>query len=128
MTCGVNGDPLSEGKLDLPERLEVPIHEEWTWARDFIEQRGWREAVTYRETAPHEYVVRKWETDEQGNRNFNRFAILIRRFGYADYYYKVRHIYWAIDELKYWTMGWPVEETMVINRTRVDAPEPWKDG
>jgi hypothetical protein len=34
----------------------------------------WREAVTYRETAPHEYVVRKWEVDEQG----------IRRFGYAD--------------------------------------------
>jgi hypothetical protein len=27
----------------------------------------------------------------------------------------------------YWTMGWPVEETAVINRARVDAPEPWKD-
>jgi hypothetical protein len=44
----------------------------------------WREAVTYRETAPHEYVVRKWEVDEQGNRDFDRFVILIRRFGYAD--------------------------------------------
>ena len=45
---------------------------------------------------------------------------------YADFYYRVRHLYWAIDEFKYWTMGWPVEETEVINRARVDAPEPWK--
>ncbi len=37
-------------------------------------------------------------------------------------------ISWAIDELKYWTMGWPVKETTVINRARVDAPEPWKEG
>ena len=42
-------------------------------------------------------------------------------------YYRVRHIYWAIDEHKYWTMGWPVEKTTVINRARVDAPEPWKE-
>ena len=38
----------------------------------------------------------------------------------------VRHLYWVIDEFRYWTMGWPVEETIVINRARVDAPEPWK--
>ncbi len=50
----------------------------------------------------------------------------IRRFGYADFYFRVRHLYWAIDEWKYWTMGWPVAETVVINRARVDAPEPWK--
>jgi hypothetical protein len=122
-----NGDPLREGKLDVPELLEEPTLDEWVWARDFIARRKWREAVTYRETAPHEYVVRKWETDEQGNRDFDRFITLIRRFGYADFYYKLRHIYWAIDEFKYWTMGWPVEETTVINRARVDAPEPWKE-
>ncbi len=127
MRYGVNGDPLSEGKLDLPELLEEPTGEEWAWARDFIARRRWREAVTYRETAPHEYVVRKWEVDEQGNQDFDRFIRMIRRFGYADYYYKVRHIYWEIDSFKYWTMGWPVEETTVINRARIDAPEPWKE-
>jgi hypothetical protein len=123
---GVNGDPLQAGKLDLPELLEEPSTDEWVWARDFIAQRSWREAVTYRETAPHEYVVRKWESDEQGNQDFGSFISLIRRFGYADFYYKVRHLYWVIDEFKYWTMGWPVEETTIINRARVDAPEPWK--
>lgn len=127
MYYGANGDPLSNGKLDLPELLEVPSSEEWKWARDFIKQLRWREATSYRETAPHEYIVRNWEADAQGHPDFNYFIILIRRFGYADYYYKVRHIYWAIDEFKYWTMGWPVEETTVINRARLDAPEPWKE-
>jgi hypothetical protein len=128
MSYGVNGDPLSEGKLDLPELLEKPTPDEWAWARGFIEQRSWHEASTYRTTAPHEYVVRKWETDEQGGLDFDRFITLTRRFGFADFYYKVRHIYWAIDEFKYWTMGWPVDETIIINRARVDAPEPWKEG
>jgi hypothetical protein len=128
MSFGVNGDPLSEGKLDLSELREEPTPEEWEWAWDFIAQRSWREAVTYRKTAPHEYVVRKWETDEQGGLDFDRFITLIRRLGFADYYYKVRHIYWALDDFKYWTMGWPVDETIIINRARVDAPEPWKEG
>jgi hypothetical protein len=123
---GVNGDILKEGKLDLPELREVSTTEELDWARGFIAQRSWREAVTYRNTAPHEYVVRAWETDKQGNLDFDRFVILVRRFGYADFFYQVRHLYWAIDEFKYWTMGWPVEETIIINRARVDAPEPWK--
>ena len=126
MRYGVNGDPLADGKLDLPELCEQPIAEERVWARNFVARRKWREAATYRETSPHEYMVRKWETDEQGNRDFDSFVVLIRRFGYADFYYRVRHLYWAIDDFKYWTMGWPVSETIVINRARVDAPEPWK--
>ena len=123
---GENGDPLHEGKLDLPELLEVPAPDEWAWAKDFIARRKWREAVTYRKTAPHEYTVREWEVGTQANRDFDQFTIYVRRFGYADVFYKIRHIYWAVAEFKYWTMGWPVEQTTVINRARVDAPEPWK--
>ena len=124
---GVHGDYLKDGKLDLPELLETPSTEDWAWARDFIRRRKWQEAVTYRETAPHEYTVRKWLPDEGGGADFDRFVRLIRRFGYADFYYQIRHLYWAVDELKYWTMGWPVSETTVINRARVDAVEPWRD-
>jgi hypothetical protein len=127
MRYGVNGDPLREGKLDLPELLEKPSDDDWAWAREFVAQRSWREAATYRETAPHEYVVRKWEASDQGNEDFSRFITLIRRFGCADFYYRVRHIYWTVDGFKYWTMGWPVEETTVINRASLDAPEPWKE-
>lgn len=126
MRYGKNGDPLREGKLDLPELLEKPAAEERAWAETFITQRTWREAVTYRETAPHQYIVRTGEKGAQGNRDFDRFIACIRRFGFADFYYRVRHIYWEINEFKYWTMGWPVEDTTVINRARVGAPEPWK--
>jgi len=115
MRYGKDGDPLKDGKLDLPELLEIPNTVEWSWAKTFVEKRIWREAKTYRETAPHEYIVRDCEVDDKGNEAFNRFIIMIRRFGYADYFYKVRHIYWTIDEHKYWTMGWPVDETTVIN-------------
>lgn len=124
---GVNGDPLPAGKLDLPELLEVPAPEDLVWAEGFIARRKWREASTYRETAPHEYTVREWESGERAQQDFDRFTTAIRRFGYADFFYESRHIYWVVGEFKYWTMGWPVAETTVINRARVDSPEPWKD-
>jgi hypothetical protein len=123
---GVNGDLLQEGKLDLPELREEPTTEELAWAHEFIKGRRWREAVTYRVTAPHEYTVRDWQRSARASTDFDRFVALVRRCGYADFYYQVRHIYWPVDELKYWTMGWPVQETTVINRARLDAPEPWK--
>jgi len=121
---GANGDPLREGKLDLPELLEAPAPEEWAWAKEFIARRKWRDAITYRKTAPHEYTVREWEVGEQANRDFDQFTVFIRRFGYADYFYSVRHPYWVVDSFRYWTMGWPVAETTVINRARVDVPQP----
>jgi hypothetical protein len=124
---GVHGDPLADGKLDLAELRESPTEDEWTWAREFIRHRRWQEAVTYRKTAPHEYTIREWQPDLGAVAEFAAFAILIRRCGYADFFYKVRHIYWAVDEFKYWTMGWPIAETVVINRARLDAPEPWND-
>lgn len=123
---GVHGDPLQEGKLDLPEMLEVPSPDEWAWARDFVARRRWQEAVTYREKAPHEYTVRRWIGGSEANRDFDEYVTYIRRFGHADFYYELRHIYWVADEFKYWTMGWPVEETTVVNRARLDTPEPWK--
>ena len=124
---GVHGDPLPEGKLDLPELRETPSPDDLAWAHDFIARRRWREAVTYRERAPHEYTVRNWQPGEQATAGFERFVELIRRCGYADFYYRSRHIYWAVAEFKYWTMGWPVDETTVINRARIDAPEPWQN-
>jgi hypothetical protein len=107
--------------------LEAPSSDDRAWTQDFIRRRRWQEAVTYRETAPHEYTIREWVPDERGSADFDSFVILIRRFGYADFYYQIRHLYWAVDDFKYWTMGWPVSETVVINRARVDAVEPWKN-
>jgi len=94
------------GREYLPELGETPTPDELEWVKGFIAHRTWREAVTYRETAPHEYTVRGWEDGTQANEDFNRFAMSIRRFGHADFYYKLRHIYWVVDTFKYWTMQW----------------------
>lgn len=51
---GVHGDPLAEGKLDLPELREAPSVADLASAREFIATRRWREASTYRNTAPHD--------------------------------------------------------------------------
>lgn len=123
---GIHGDPLPEGKLDLPELVERPSADEVTWAQEFIAQRRWQEAKTYRATAPHEYTVRNWERGQGANEDFERFTVYVRRFGHADFFYRARHLYWVVDELKYWTMGWSVNETVVINRARTDTPESWK--
>lgn len=123
---GAHGDPLQPGKLDLPELRESPTVLDLVSARAFIAERRWQEAVTYRKTAPHEYTIRDWRPDGDAVAEFEAFAAVIRRCGYPDFFYKVRHIYWVVDEFKYWTMGWPIAETAVINRARVDAPEPWK--
>jgi hypothetical protein len=119
MRRGIHGDPLEDGKLDLPELREQPTEAELSWAQDFIARRRWQNAVTYRTTAPHDYTVRAWMPEPTATADFERFVTLIRRCGYADFYYKVRHIYWVVGEFKYWTMGWPVAETTVINRARV---------
>ena len=117
---GANGDPLPAGKLDLPELRETPTAEDWAWARAFIGRRRWREAVTYRETAPHAYTVRDWMPEPEDQRDFERFVTQVRRFGYAGYFQRSRYLYWVVDGLKYWTMGWPVAETTVINRAAAD--------
>jgi hypothetical protein len=116
----------ARGQARPPRTPESPSTAELTWAREFITRRRWREAATYRDTAPHEYTVRSWNTSREGIADFERFATFIRRFGYADFYYRIRLIYWAVDEFKYWTMGWPLDQTKIINRAPVDAPEPWK--
>jgi hypothetical protein len=96
VSYGVNGDPLQEGRLDLPELRETPGAEELALATDFIARRRWQEAVTYREKAPHEYTIRHWMPGPEAGSDFDRFVTYIRRFGYADFYYRIRHLYWAV--------------------------------
>jgi hypothetical protein len=80
--------------------LDPPTAEESAWARDFISRRRWREAVTYRKTAPHEYTVREWQPGERAEIDFGQFVVLVRTGGYADFYYRVRHLYWVVDGFK----------------------------
>lgn len=64
-------------------------------------------------TSPHEYVVRK-NADSQAD--FDAFIRFIRENGEVKAWRRKLFIYWFHDGRAYWTMGWPVVETIIINR------------
>jgi hypothetical protein len=78
----------------------------------FIESITWTFAKTMPEW-PHSYIVRSKVDDNL----FVKLVEHIRKFGYEGSFYQTKLIYFEEDGLIYWTMGNPVEETTIINRT-----------
>ena len=81
--------------------------------REFVNEEKWTYAKTMPKW-PHEYIVRE-RVDE------NLFAKLvqhIRANGYQENFYKKKITYCDDDGLVYWTMGAPIDETIIINRCK----------
>jgi hypothetical protein len=112
---GVNGDSLQEGKLDLPKFRDFPTAKNWALARDVSRGGMWQDDHLPRNRPAGIYLPELAERRE-GLIEFDTFVTLVRRCGYADLSYRGRHVYWVVDEFKYWTMDWPVVETTIINR------------
>lgn len=86
--------------------------------KSFIDRNNWKEAKTYKQTAPHEYLV----FDELSNKDkviFIDFVIHIRKNGIKERFWRTFFIYYYLDGYKYWTMGNPIEETTILNRVKV---------
>jgi hypothetical protein len=82
---------------------------------DWIKSNKWTFAKTFAKFAPHEYlVINKKDLNEV--RRFRAFIEIIREYGYEGHFGKRVFKYFEIDGYKYWTMGAPVEETIIINR------------
>ena len=45
----------------------------------------------------------------------------IREYGTKERFGKNRYIKLELDGWKYWSMGWPVNQTILINRAKVGA-------
>lgn len=75
---------------------------------------------------PHEYTLRSWRSDL--DLEFAAMVQLIREKGVIKPWPKdvavprYHHSYLEVDGWQYWTMGEPIEETILINRCRVDGP------
>lgn len=65
---------------------------------------------------PHEYLVRS-KVDED---LFVQLVEHIRAHGFEGRFYNKPITYFAEGGMIYWTMGAPVEETVVINRCRAE--------
>ena len=82
--------------------------------REFVDRETWTYAKTMPKW-PHEYLVRERVGDEG---LFVKLIEHIRSRGYEGTFYSRKITYYDEDGLTYWTMGAPVEETIIINRCR----------
>ena len=84
--------------------------------KDFVDGERWTFAKTYAQTWPHEYIVR----DRVDRNLFVQLVRHIREHGYEGRFYSQPITYFDEDGLVYWTMGAPVEETIIVNRCTVE--------
>jgi hypothetical protein len=98
------------------------------WLQALLERQTWTSArMQYRGQSPHQYVVLvgKWNASAE---DFYRAVALIREHGVDSLYHgrptpapghpPYRKL--ALGRYVYWSMGWPVPETELINRTSVE--------
>lgn len=115
--CALDADDLS---VMITERVisELIEQENRNRIRNFVSKYPWTFAKTYADFAPHEYYVRD-KLDEAGKKEFVWFVEYIRDYGFNCKFGKQIHIYYELDGHYYWTMGDPIEETIILNRCNV---------
>lgn len=82
--------------------------------RAFIDGAHWIFAKTMPEH-PHWYTLRK----ENAQAPFEAFVLHIREHGGQDVFERRAYTKLDIDGWSYWTMGAPLDQTILINRARV---------
>jgi hypothetical protein len=109
---------MTPGKL-IPEDYQhfTPLTPEEV--RRFIKAWRWIYAKTMPQ-CPHFYALRK---EARRDENFRRFIKQIRMFGYDWQWHHTRHRYLDVDGWKYWTMGYQIESTILINRAKIEVPD-----
>lgn len=92
---------------------QVPAGAGWTVTRfrAFVRRHRWIFARTMPDN-PHEYTLRESTSDEI----FEAAVRFIRDHGQPELYYGKEYTVYFCDDHKYWTMGAPVEQTILINR------------
>jgi hypothetical protein len=108
-------------QFDILEPMITPPSDVQEFARLFIAKSKWIYAKTMPET-PHEYVLRRNCHAAGYEDEFVRMVELIRQYGYRGRFRlpprrAILLTYMNIDDHRYWSMGAPVPETILINRS-----------
>ena len=83
-------------------------------AKKLINEAGWTFAKTMPKN-PHEYTLKKnWPNKDK----FEQLVIYIRAVGKTEKFGGRDYQYLYLDGWKYWTMGAPISETILINRAK----------
>lgn len=85
------------------------------WFESWIGDQKWTFAKTMKD-APHSYVVRGKPVPEDV---FERAVRVIRTYGEPGKFWAKTHIYLTVGGERFWTMGYPVWQTKIINRAEV---------
>jgi hypothetical protein len=102
----------TESRATRPSTAPPPSPEDLARARALIDANTWVFARTMPH-CPHYYTLRKnWADDA----DFAWLVAFIRAHGFREKYGKSWYTSCVVDGQKYWTMGWPVEQTTIINR------------
>ncbi len=112
------------GSIEEERRSEdsaVPFTLEET--KSFVECHKWKYATTYAKTAPHEYLVKKWLSEED-RLLFERLVQTINKNAVIGYFYGHKNNYLVLDDYYYWHMDYPENLAVdLINRTTTDYLE-----
>mgnify|MGYP001128389127 CR=1 FL=1 len=81
--------------------------------QNFIQETKWAYARTMPKW-PHAYIIR----DRVDEELFLQLVEHIRAHGYQGKFYKMNITYYDFEGMTYWTMGSPIDETVIINRCR----------
>lgn len=120
-------------KLDVieAERRSEDTAEAFTLAeaKSFVDSHQWKFATTYAKTAPHEYLVKKWLSEEE-RLLFERLVQTINKEAVVGYFYGHKNNYLILGDHYYWYMVDCYPENLavdLINRTTTDYLE-YRDG
>ena len=87
-------------------------HEE---VKKHLESKSYRFAKTMAEH-PHSYtLINEWDNSQE----FYDVVQYIRDYGVKEKFFKTTYIYLYMDGTKYWSMGAPLSETILINRAKI---------
>ncbi|MDR2643444.1 MAG: class I SAM-dependent methyltransferase [Planctomycetaceae bacterium] len=96
--------------------LRVLLYEE-VYCDEAAEEQQKRAYAKF-ETA-REHLIEEYEEDDK---EFMRIARYIRKYGYNVQFGKTMYRCFDINDMKYWSMGYPIEMTQLINRAYRKSP------
>ena len=96
-------------------------------AKTFAKSHRWKFASTYAKTAPHEYLVKNWLSEDE-KILYRRFVRTMKGNSVVGYFYGHENRYLILGEYYYWFMFTPENMAVdLINRTTTDYLE-FRDG
>ena len=92
-------------------------------AKIFADEHKWKFASTYAKTAPHEYLVKSWLSEEDKIK-YERFVATMKANSVVGYFYGHKNNYFIVGDHYYWFMGQHDNMAVdLINRTTTDHLE-----